>query len=161
MAKKKKIAGLGKTNTMIAMEKHAQAFVEIVNMIREARQKAFKALNTELIDLYWKVGEYISRKVETAAWGEGVIDQLARYIAQEHPDIKGFTRRNLYRMKQVYETYRNQEIVSSLVTQLPWTHNLLILSKSKSNEEREFYLNLAIRKTCPYQKVWRSFSIGR
>lgn len=129
-------------------------------MIREARQKAFHAANTTLIDLYWQVGEYISRKVQSAAWGEGVIDQLARYIAQEHPDIKGFTRRNLYRMKQLYETYRNQAIVSSLVTQLLWTHNLLILSKSKSAEEREFYLHLAIREGYSSRELERQIDSG-
>jgi len=72
------------------------SFAEIVDLIQQARQRAFHAVNTELIDLYWQVGEYISRKLETAAWGEGVVDQLARYIAREHPDIKGFTRRNCF-----------------------------------------------------------------
>ena len=64
-------------------------------------------VNTALIDLYWRVGEYISRKVESSAWGEGVVDQLAEYINQEHPELKGFTRRNLFRMRQFFETYRN------------------------------------------------------
>ena len=58
--------------------------VEVVSLIQQARQRAFHAVNTELIDLYWQVGEYISRKLETTAWGEGVVDQLARYIARKH-----------------------------------------------------------------------------
>jgi predicted nuclease of restriction endonuclease-like (RecB) superfamily len=74
------------------------------------------------------------------------VDQLAAYIAREHPDLKGFTRRNLFRMRQFYETYRTDEKVSPLLTQLPWTHNLLILSRCKLAEEREFYLRLALRE---------------
>jgi len=122
------------------------AFVEVVDLIQKARQRAFQAVNTELIDLYWRVGEYISRKLETALWGEGVVQQLADYIARQHPDLKGFNRPNLFRMRQLYEVYRNDEKVSPLVRQLPWTHNMMILSRSKRPEEREFYLRLAIRE---------------
>jgi len=123
---------------------HEPAFREIIGLIAAARRRAFQAVNTELIDLYWRVGQYISRKLESAAWGEGVVDELARYIARQQPDIKGFTRRNLFRMRQFYETYRHDTKVSPLVTQLPWTHNLLILMRCKRAEEREFYLRLAL-----------------
>ena len=80
---------------------------------------------------------------------ENVVDKLARYINQKHPDIKGFTRRSLFRMRQFYETYCNDKKVSPLVRQLSWTHNLLILSRAKRPEEREFYLRLATQKRCP------------
>ncbi len=122
------------------------SFAEVVGMIEQARQRAFQAVNTTLVELYWQVGEYISRKLETSAWGEGVVEQLAAYIARKHPDLKGFTRRNLFRMRQFYETYRDDEIVSPLVRQLPWTQNLLILSRCKRPEEREFYLRLCLRE---------------
>jgi predicted nuclease of restriction endonuclease-like (RecB) superfamily len=124
----------------------ATSFAEVVTLIQQARQRAFQAVNTELIELYWRVGEYISRKLASAAWGEGVVEQLARYIAQEHPDWKGFERRNLFRMRQFYETYRDDEIVSPLVTQLSWTHNLIIMGRAKRPEEREFYVRLSIRE---------------
>jgi predicted nuclease of restriction endonuclease-like (RecB) superfamily len=129
-----------------AAKSREPAFREIVGLIAAARRRAFQAVNTELIDLYWRVGEYISRKLETAAWGEGVVEELAKYIARQEPDIKGFTRRNLFRMRQFYETYRHSPKVSALLTQLPWTHNLLILSGCKRTEEREFYLRMAIRE---------------
>ena len=125
---------------------HESAFREIIGLISAARGRAFQAVNTELIGLYWRVGQYVSRKLESAAWGEGVVDELARYIARQQPDIKGFTRRSLFRMRQFYETYRRDPKVSPLVTQLPWTHNLLILSRCKQAEEREFYLRLALRE---------------
>ncbi len=120
------------------------SFVEVTDLIRQARQRSYQAVNSELVGLYWQVGEYISRKLESAEWGDGVVDELGDYIARQHPEIKGFNRRNLFRMRQFYETYRADEKVSPLVRQLPWTHNLLILSRCKRVEEREFYLRTAL-----------------
>ncbi|HEX4946212.1 MAG TPA: PDDEXK nuclease domain-containing protein [Blastocatellia bacterium] len=133
------------------------SFEEIVTLIQQSRQRAFQVVNTELIDLYWRVGEYISRKLASAAWGEGVVEQLARYIAQKHPDLKGFNRPNLFRMRQFYETYRDDEKVSPLVRQLSWTHNITILSRSKRPEEREFYLRLATREKWSKRELERQF----
>lgn len=123
-----------------------QGFAEVVKMIQAARQRSYQAVNTELIGLYWQVGEYISRKIETAVWGEGVVDELARYIHRHYPTQRGFTRANLFRMRQLHDTYRDDVKVAPLVRQLPWSHNLLILSRCKRQEEREFYLTLAIRE---------------
>lgn len=123
-----------------------ESFTEVIGLIQQARQHAYQSVNTTLIELYWKVGEYISGKLTTAAWGEGVVDQLARHIARQHPDIKGFTRRNLFRMRQFYETYRHEKKVSPLIRELSWTHNLLILARCKQPKEREFYLRLAQRE---------------
>ena len=94
------------------------AFAEVVNLIQSARQKAFQAVNTTLIELYWHIGEFVSRKIETAEWGDGVVEQLAAYIARTQPGLRGFTRPNLFRMRQFYDTYRNDEKVSPLVRQL-------------------------------------------
>lgn len=118
-------------------------FDEVIRLIDAARTRAVAAVNTRLIELYWSIGEYISRKIESAAWGEGVVDQLAAHIARTHPSLRGFTRSNLLRMRQFYVTYREDEKVAPLVRQLPWTHNLLIMSRSKRSEEREFYLRMA------------------
>ncbi|HZF09210.1 MAG TPA: PDDEXK nuclease domain-containing protein [Thermoanaerobaculia bacterium] len=119
------------------------AFAEVLEMIQNARGRALAAVNTALVDLYWRLGEYIWRKLETATWGDGVVGSLAVYIARRHPGLKGFTRANLFRMRQFYDTYRGDEKVAPLVRQLPWSHNLLILSRCKRPEEREFYLRLA------------------
>jgi len=121
------------------------AFTPIVELIRMRRQRALQAVNTELVSLYWEVGKILSSKVASEAWGKKTIDALANHLKCEHPDLKGFNRRGLYRMKQFYETYPG-EIVSPLVTQLSWTHNLLIMSQSKSEEERHFYLEMAVRE---------------
>ena len=121
-------------------------FTEVVNMIHAARYAAIKSVNTELVRLYWSIGEYMSRKIESAEWGDAVVDQLADYIQTNNPDFKGFTRRGLYRMRQFYETYRLKKFVSAVLTQISWTNHLLILSKTKSKEEREFYLHLSIKE---------------
>jgi len=91
-----------------------------------------------------RVRETISRKVQEEAWGKGVVNELAHYIARNAPDVKGFSDKNLWRMKQFYETYRDSEKLSSLVRELSWTHNTAIFSLCKSDKEREFYLRLCI-----------------
>ncbi len=121
-------------------------FANIAHLIASAKHRAVAAVNTALIDLYWQVGEIISKKIASPEWGDGVVDELAAYIAQTQPGLRGFTRRNLFRMRQFYETYQGDAIVSPLVTQLPWTHNLIILTQSKRPEEREFYLRRAIQE---------------
>ena len=121
-------------------------FIEVSDLIASAKLRAAQAVNSTLVDLYWHVGAIISQKVEAAEWGDGVVKQLATYLAQTQPGLRGFTSRNLFRMMQFYETYRNYELVTPLVTQLSWTHHLIILSQSKRPEEREFYLKLAIKE---------------
>ncbi|MGY2338598.1 PDDEXK nuclease domain-containing protein [Pseudomonas sp. SDO5532_S415] len=121
-------------------------FNEVLALIQSARRQAMQAVNTQLIELYWQVGAYISRKLEKAEWGDSVVGQLAEHLAQTQPGLRGFTRRNLFRMRQFYEAYQGNEKVSALLTQLPWTHNLLILTQSKRPQEREFYLRLAVQE---------------
>jgi len=99
-----------------------------------------------LIELYWQVGQFISRKIQQAEWGDGVVAQLAEHLALTQPGLRGFTSRNLFRMRQFYEAYSDEKLVTALLTQLPWTHNLIILNQAKLLEEREFYLRLAIRE---------------
>jgi predicted nuclease of restriction endonuclease-like (RecB) superfamily len=123
-----------------------ETFIEIVRLIVASRERAIHAVNAAIINLYWQVGETISRKIEAAEWGDGVVEQLAEYIAKTQPGLRNFTRANLFRMRQFYQTYRGDEKVAPLLRQLPWTHNLVILGQSKHPEEREFYLRLAIRE---------------
>lgn len=114
-------------------------------------------MNTTLIALYWQIGQRISRKIASAEWGDGVVSQLAEHLAVTQPGLQGFTRRNLFRMRQFYEAYEDNEIVSTLVSQLPWTHHLIILSQSKRREEREFYLRLAIQEQWSKRELERQF----
>jgi len=117
-------------------------FDEVLRLIDAARGRAVAAVNRELIDLYWNIGEHISRKIAAGTWGEGTVDALAEHIRRRQPGMRGFSARNLWRMRQFYETYRDQPILATLVRELSWTHNLLIMSRSKRDEEREFYLRV-------------------
>ena len=120
-------------------------FSNIISIIESAKQRAMKAVNAELINMYWEVGKYLSSLVENSSFGDKVIDEVAAYIAENNPTIKGFNRRGLYRMKQFYETYKDDEIVSTLLTQISWSNHLLIMSGAKSVEERHFYIELSIK----------------
>ena len=120
-------------------------FNEILSTIQNAKQKVFKQVNSTLIELYWNIGKYISTKTIKENWGKGVVKELAKFIEEQEPTLKGFSDKNLWRMKQFYETYTKNEKLSALLRKLSWTNNLLILSASKSHEEREFYLLLASR----------------
>ena len=104
-----------------------QTFAEIIALISASRVRALRAVNTALVELYWQIGEIISRQLERAEWGDGVVEDLADFIARTHPGLRGFTRANLFRMRQFYETYRHEEKVAPLVRQLPWSHNIVIL----------------------------------
>jgi predicted nuclease of restriction endonuclease-like (RecB) superfamily len=118
-------------------------FSEVLQHIQQARHKIFSQANTALIDLYWQIGRTISHKVQSEAWGKGVVTELAHYIAHNAPDVKGFSDKNLWRMKQFYETYQADEKLASLARELPWTHNTIIFSRCKSVEERTYYLTIA------------------
>ena len=87
----------------------------------------------------------------------GVVEQLATHIAKSQPGLRGFTRRNLFRMRQFYDAYQGDEKVSPLVRQLSWTHNLIILGQSKRSEEREFYLRLAVQEKWSSRDLERQF----
>ena len=121
-------------------------FDEVVALIEAARTRAVAAVNKELIDLYWNIGATISRRIADDGWGKGTVQALADYIQTRHPRVSGYSARNLWRMVQFYDTYQNQPKLSPLVRELSWTHNLLILSRCKRAEEREFYLRLSLRE---------------
>lgn len=120
---------------------YTSQFTEIVSFISETRNKVYRVANTALIDLYWRIGKYISDRVDNADWGEGVVGQLSRFIQSHVDNARGFSDNNLWRMKQFYQTYSNpDEKLSSLEREVSWTNNLKIISQCKTREEREFYL---------------------
>jgi len=121
-------------------------FSEIQQFIRQAKERTYHAVNHELITLYWKIGEYVSKKVETQEWGTGVVKKLADFLQKNEPDTKGFSAQNIWRMKQFFETYRNNEKLSLLVREINWTNNMLIISKTNNDIEKEFYLKLTIQE---------------
>ncbi len=130
-------------------------FKHITTLIHDARKRTFQKVNSELLQLYWCVGKYISEKIKSANWGSAIVDKLVEYIKQNEPEIKGFNRRNLFRMREFYETYTDNSKVSTLWTQLSWSHHRHILSKTKTIEEKEFYILLAIREKYSVRELER------
>ncbi len=138
----------------------AGRFDEVLTLIAAARQRAYQAVNTELVGLYWELGGCISRKIASAEWGDGVVDELAATLAREYPGQRGFTRRNLFRMRQFFEAYRDDKKVAPLVRQLPWTHYLILIGRTKHPEEREFYLLAAIQGRWSKRELERQIRSG-
>ena len=132
----------------------------LIHIIEESRQNALKKVNEELIKMYWKVGEFLSRGMENASYGDAYIDEISRKIQETFPGIKGFNRRGLYRMKKFYETYKDNDIVTPLVTQISWTNHLLIMSGCKTDEEREFYIRLCIKENYSKRQLERQLDSG-
>ncbi|HEX7479400.1 MAG TPA: PDDEXK nuclease domain-containing protein, partial [Polyangiales bacterium] len=135
-------------------------FDEVLALIEAARGRAYQAVNSELVGLYWQLGEYISKKIASAEWGDGVVEELAATIAREYPGMRGYTRRNLFRMRQFYEAYRGQKKVSALLAQLPWTHHMIILGQAKPPETREFYILAAITGRWSSRQLERQILTG-
>ena len=100
-------------NNIIVQERKDQ-FAEIVAMIQHTRSEVVRLANASLIDLYWKIGKYISNKIAASEWGDGVVKQLADYIERTNAEAKGFSDKNLWRMKQFYESQLDRQIDSAL-----------------------------------------------
>ena len=121
-------------------------YLEIVDIIKSARERAYSKVNEELILMYYQIGNYISEKTQNSSYGDSYVQGLADFFVKEYPELKGFTRRGLYRMKQFYELYKDDEKMSTLLTQLSWSNHLKIMSACKSKEERYFYIDLCIKE---------------
>jgi predicted nuclease of restriction endonuclease-like (RecB) superfamily len=133
-------------------------FTDVIKLIKQSRTNAIKAVNTELITLYWNIGEHISKKIEQSEWGDSVVTELANFIQTQEPEIKGFSDKNIWRMKQFYETYKDFPKLSTLLREISWSHNLAIFSRCKTVEEREFYLKLAKQESLSFRELERQIS---
>lgn len=144
----------------INTEKNNNPFKEIITIVENAKERAYRKVNEELILMYQEVGKYISQKTKEASYGSGFVDNIAEFFSTNYPELKGFNRRGLYRMKQFYELYSGDEKVSTMLTQLSWSNHLKIMSGAKSKEEREFYINLAIKENLTHRELVRQMDSG-
>ena len=118
----------------------------VKSTIRSTQIKAAFSVNEKLIQLYWYLGKMIDDKIQHANWGEGIIKHIASDLKAEFPNLTGFSRSNLFYMRQFYGFYSNaDEKVQQLVGQIPWGHNILIFRKIKSIEVATFYLKGTIQ----------------
>jgi predicted nuclease of restriction endonuclease-like (RecB) superfamily len=132
-------------------------FGEVIHLIQKARYSAYKAVNTELINLYWEIGKYITQRTQSEGWGKSTVSQLATYIQTQEPAATGFSDKNLWRMKQFYETYSHLPKLATLWRELSWSHNRIIFAL-KSEEEREFYLRLSIKEKYSVRELERQIN---
>lgn len=132
----------------------------IIKIIYESKYSALRKVNEELIQMYWKVGEYLSRASENVNFGDAFVETISKEIQTAFPGIKGFSRRGLYRMKKFYETYKGDEFVTALLTQVSWTNHLAIMAKGKTPEERHFYLTLCVKESYSSRELERQINSG-
>lgn len=119
-----------------------QLLVEVKERIRSAQYAALKAVNIELVGLYWDIGRMIVERQEAAGWGKSVVESLSADLRLEFPEIAGFSVQNLWYMRQFYREYRGHEKLQPMVGEIAWAHNLVIMSKCKDPLEREFYIRM-------------------
>ncbi len=131
--------------TGLAQSDHDAAFEPLLTLIEQALTRAYRAVNREMVGMYWDVGAYISLRVKTEGWGKGVVAEFSDWLRHRLPGIKGFSPQNVWRMKQLYEAYEGNEKLSALLRETTWTNNVAILSGAKTDEAREFYLLLAVK----------------
>jgi predicted nuclease of restriction endonuclease-like (RecB) superfamily len=135
-----------------------EQFIEIIQLIKQSRSKAIAAVNTEMINLYWNIGQYIHNRIESAEWGKSIVKELADFLQKREPDLKGFSDANLWRMRQFYEIYKDTPKLAPLVREINWSNNLIIFSRCKTVEEREFYLSFSKRENYSKRELERQIS---
>lgn len=115
---------------------------EIKQRIYKAQYEALKAVNKELIALYWDIGSLIVKKQAEHGWGKSIVEGVAKDLQLELPGIQGFSSSNLWRMRLFYECYNDKQKLAPLVREIAWSHNIIIMEKCKGNLEREFYIRM-------------------
>jgi len=118
---------------------------EVKARIRHAQYQAMRAVNKELVALYWDIGQSIHQKQETLGWGKAVVQTLAKDLQIEFPGRNGFSATNLWYMRQIYAEYWERPILQSLIGEISWAKNLVILGRCKDLLQREFYLRATAR----------------
>ena len=134
-------------------------FAEVVSLIKKSRFAALRAVNSELINLYWQIGEYIAERIESEGWGKSVVKDLADFIQRTEPTLKGFSPQNLWRMRQFYETYKDSPKLAALWREISWSNHRLIMP-CKTPEEREFYLRLSASEKLTSRELERQIDSG-
>lgn len=119
-------------------------FAEILTIISNAQARALASVNRELITMYWEIGRIVSEKTASDGWGNSTVSSLSAFLQSKLPGASGFSDKNIWRMKQFYETYKDSPKLSPLVREISWTNNLLIMTACKSDEAREFYIRACI-----------------
>jgi len=121
---------------------YAALLTEVKERVRSAQYEALKAVNKELVTLYWDIGKLIAERQNREGWGKSVVERLANDLQNEFPVVRGFSVQNLWYMRQFYLEYYDNEKLKPLVGEISWTKNLIIMARSKDPLEREFYIRM-------------------
>lgn len=121
---------------------YLELLAHIKTRIASAQYEAFKAVNKELIKLYWDIGQVIVERLAQEGWGKATVEQLAGDLQKAFPGIKGFSPRNIWYMRTFYLAYSQNEKLQPLVAEIGWAHNLVILERCKDELQREFYIRM-------------------
>lgn len=123
-------------------ENYSELLQDIRDRVRSAQYAALKAVNKEMIALYWDIGRMIVERQKGGSWGKAVVERLAADLRNEFPGMKGFSASNLWRMKVFFQVYTSKEKLAPLVREIGWTHNILIFERCKDDLQREFYIRM-------------------
>jgi predicted nuclease of restriction endonuclease-like (RecB) superfamily len=125
---------------------HIQLIQEIKEQIKAAQYRALQKVNKEQIKLYWNIGKTILERQQQYGWGKSIVELLAKELQKEFVGINGFSARNLWYMRNLYEQYYTSSLIlQPLVAEIPWTHNILIIEKCKDEHERFYYINMTLK----------------
>ena len=122
---------------------YIKLLAEVKERVRSAQYAALRAVNKELVGLYWDIGRMIAERQTDARHGAAIAEHLAADLQREFPGVHGYSRRNVFYMREFYLAYHGQPKVQPLVAQIGWTHNLIIMQRCKDDLEREFYIRMA------------------
>lgn len=145
-------------NILLPVPQYSSWLAELKLRIQAAQQRATLSVNRELILLYWQIGQDILQRQQTQGWGAKVIEQLAKDLTSAFPNMKGFSRSNLMYMRAFHEAWPDEAIVQQLVGQLPWGQNLVLLTKLKTAQERQWYAAKAIAHGWSRNVLWHHIS---
>jgi predicted nuclease of restriction endonuclease-like (RecB) superfamily len=130
---------------LLAPSDYSSLLSDIKQRIRAGQYAALRAVNAELIALYWDIGVLIVERQQGQTWGRAVVDQLAADLRTEFPAMQGFSSRNLWYMRTLYLTYHTTPKLQPLVAEIGWSHNIVIMERCKDSLQREFYLRMTRR----------------
>jgi len=117
---------------------------DIKSKIYSAKSKAILSVNKLMIELYFKIGQSIVEKQEALGWGKSVVEQMSKDLIDEFGEKSGYSSSNLWRMRNFYLSYKDDEKLAQAVREISWGQNILIFEKVKDDTQREYYIKNTI-----------------
>lgn len=137
-------------------EDYSTIFKKIKIKIKEAQSRAMVSANRELLSVYFYLGKIIYKQQKIAKWGDSIVEKLANDLQNSFPGMKGFSSCNLWIMKDLYISYKNNKKLQTLSAEISWSHNVAILSKCQNLLQREFYMRMSKKKGWSYRVLsWK------